>query len=781
VSETAAPFETTGPGGGRRVTDNPIDFSVPHRTRVTGGDRHFGFLPFFAKKPWPVVQEYIKHYTWPGDLTCDPFAGSGVTAVESLVLGRRSIASDINPVARFITRMTAVSPVDLDALRSAYDDVERQVAEPIDEVYRLPEHDVAARLDEADYPRVELPSTVARAGISSVAELHTPRQLLSLTLLRDAIREVSDPIARDLLRVALANTVRYANKTYQGRGNQTGSQYRGNANFLRRFSFSPASAAGFYEHHVWEAFERCFRAVVDAKQETNRLIGTRYSRENLVIGDVPAARIHELAEEGTVDYVFTDPPYSNDIYFLDLSVLWAAWLDLEITDEARQAELVIGGTQRKSRAQFEDEFAAAMQSIARVLKPERWFTLIYKHNDLSLWQLIVAACEQAGLRYVNAVWQDVRIRSTRQVENPKINPTGDMYLNFRKLSPSRFEMIYGPTEAVDIPTPSNYVAREAERLIVAYLGADIELIAAGVIQQTLDNWAFRNYRQDPEVVQENIRAVLNSPSFATWEPAEGKAMWVMAPDAPIDPSLPLTDRARYYLFDLLRQREVVTEGQARQHLLTRLARDRHGEAARHGLDVRRMLAGMADEVSEHEWRLDLEKITNYRQLRLFFWPSKADTIRKSLERRMNGGTLQPDLEGIALLLERLREANRTNRGFKALYDRLMDSLQIVLSRLQADFSDRVERVLAVGEWATYGIDLRSMPYEEVVLEIVLRAEARPLALYREIADQVFGNLNDDQVFLQFRLETLGEWEHALARAQATHQEDALGVSLLVRA
>src|SRR5437660_1036264 len=102
-----------------RVTDNPIDYSIPYKARAKGASRHYGFFPFFAKKPWPVIQEYINHYSSPGELVGDPFSGSGVTAVESLVLGRRAVVSDINPVARFITRMTAVAPVDLNILSAS--------------------------------------------------------------------------------------------------------------------------------------------------------------------------------------------------------------------------------------------------------------------------------------------------------------------------------------------------------------------------------------------------------------------------------------------------------------------------------------------------------------------------------------------------------------------------------------------------------------------------------------------------------------------------------------
>src|SRR5437588_9654825 len=125
-------LDASSAGDRSYVTDTPIDYSVPYQSRIKGASRHFGFFPFFAKKPWPVIQEYIKHYTSPGELVCDPFSGSGVTPVEALVLGRRTVASDINPFARFITRMTAVAPVDVAALRAAFEGVRSAAREPVE-------------------------------------------------------------------------------------------------------------------------------------------------------------------------------------------------------------------------------------------------------------------------------------------------------------------------------------------------------------------------------------------------------------------------------------------------------------------------------------------------------------------------------------------------------------------------------------------------------------------------------------------------------------------------
>lgn len=769
---------------GAGVPDAPIDFSVPYRPREKGSARHFGFFPFFAKKPWQVVQEYIKHYTAPGDLVCDPFAGSGVTPVEALVLGRRAVASDINPVARFITHMTAIAPVDLAALQLAYEQVRATAQVAVDGLDELTQDQLHSLLRALDYPRDPIPSGVRRAGAVTVDELHTPRQLAGLALLRDAIDQIEDATSRDLLRVALANTVRYANTMYilplDNQGKRR-SPYRGDVGFLRRFSYSPASNDRFYELHVWPTFERTFNAVLRAKEETNRLIGTRYSTDSFTLAGVPASRIHEVTKEGTVDYCFTDPPYSNEIRFLDLSTLWAAWLGMRITGEDRQAELLIDPKQGKPRERFEQDFAASVESIARALKDDHWFTLVYKHRDLGLWQTIVAACEASGLHFVNSTWQNVGIPSTRQSESPGINPKGDMYLNFRKMAPRRFEALYRLPQPLVLPTWANYLEHEIERLIVAYLGADIELITSGVIQQVLNSRAFRGDNENPSEVRDDLQQVLGSPRFATWQPPSGKALWVMAPQTALDPSLEVVDRARYAAFEFLRERDAMTEGEVTQYLLTRLATDPNREPV--PVDVPGLLRSIAQPVGPHRWRFDPLRVTAYKQLRLFFRPSQADTLRERLERRhpQEEHPLHPNLEGFALLRDRLREANRDNRGFDAQYGQLLTVLQTILLRLTVDFDEQIEQVLASGDWASEGIDLRNLPYDDVVLDIVLHGDERPFTLYVRLAESVFTDLHDEDVLVQFELKTLPEWQRALTLARARGQEEVLGIPLLSRA
>jgi len=62
---------------------------------------------YFARRPWSVFRELIKHYSNPGSIVLDPFCGGGVTVFEGLATGRKVVGVDFNPMAVFITRMEA--------------------------------------------------------------------------------------------------------------------------------------------------------------------------------------------------------------------------------------------------------------------------------------------------------------------------------------------------------------------------------------------------------------------------------------------------------------------------------------------------------------------------------------------------------------------------------------------------------------------------------------------------------------------------------------------------
>jgi 16S rRNA G966 N2-methylase RsmD len=89
---------------------------------------------FWARKTWNVVAEYIKTYCPEGGVVLDPFAGSGVVAMEALKAGRKAIVCDLLPIATEITRLT-LKPVDLEQLRQAFERVAKRTKTRILELY----------------------------------------------------------------------------------------------------------------------------------------------------------------------------------------------------------------------------------------------------------------------------------------------------------------------------------------------------------------------------------------------------------------------------------------------------------------------------------------------------------------------------------------------------------------------------------------------------------------------------------------------------------------------
>lgn len=91
-------------------------WSFSDKTRKDTAYATHGYHRYPAKFIPQIVSRLAEKYTKQGDLIVDPFGGCGTTLVESKVMGRPSIAVDINPVAVLITKakITAIDPVKIE-------------------------------------------------------------------------------------------------------------------------------------------------------------------------------------------------------------------------------------------------------------------------------------------------------------------------------------------------------------------------------------------------------------------------------------------------------------------------------------------------------------------------------------------------------------------------------------------------------------------------------------------------------------------------------------------
>jgi DNA modification methylase len=94
----------------------------------------YNFHKYWSRKTWNVVGEYIDTYCKKGGIVFDPFAGSGVTAIEALRRGRKAIVADISPLATELIRLT-IKPVNTVRLQNAFERIEKAVKNKIERLY----------------------------------------------------------------------------------------------------------------------------------------------------------------------------------------------------------------------------------------------------------------------------------------------------------------------------------------------------------------------------------------------------------------------------------------------------------------------------------------------------------------------------------------------------------------------------------------------------------------------------------------------------------------------
>jgi len=107
-------------------------FAQPVRAAKT--DKIYLAHTYHTKVPPAGIAEFIRHYTQPGDIVLDPFAGSGMTGVAAVRTGRDAILVDLAPSACHIA-YNHVTPCDAEAARDAWQKIRERIGPEIRRLY----------------------------------------------------------------------------------------------------------------------------------------------------------------------------------------------------------------------------------------------------------------------------------------------------------------------------------------------------------------------------------------------------------------------------------------------------------------------------------------------------------------------------------------------------------------------------------------------------------------------------------------------------------------------
>jgi len=446
--------------------NRPLLGEVPVRKQAA--KRHFGVNSYFTRQAWDVVAEYIKNFSKEGDTVLDPFGGSGVTAIEALMNNRKAISVDINPLSVFIMQ-SLIAAVSLQELRDAYDKVcdEYKKKELKDEI------DIENALKK--YPLPKNLSLPKNSDVETVFELFSKKQMAELALLKSIIKKQKNKQIISTLSLVFYNTISVINKTFhetpKGGGNHFGYYYR--------YRIAPRPA----NKNIMQVFDNKFKRIYAGKQEMERYCNNRTLADLMNDAQIMKGSATDLnfLKNESVDYIYTDPPYGKKIPYLDLSIMWNAWLDLDVSEEDYLLEAIEGGEHNKTKVDYCRLISQSIQEMYRVLKFDRWLSFVFAHKDPEFWHLIVETCEKCGFEYVGVVSQKNGQTSFKKRQNPFTVLSGELIINFRKVRSPK--AILKANLGMNI---GEIVLQTVEGIIAKHEGATLEQINNEIVTKGLE-------------------------------------------------------------------------------------------------------------------------------------------------------------------------------------------------------------------------------------------------------------------------------------------------------
>ena len=337
-----------GPGRGRVPTVkevvsalNRIDWNFPQSGSPADSIHTVHWFPgnFIPQIPSFLIQILSN----PGDLVLDAFAGSGTTAVEALILGRRAIAAD---------RVTACVALTRAKLATLWFPSRHRMTSEL--LAKMPPWDDLCKTDafgsngEGSDPRL--------------CKWYDPETLEQLRYLWSLIEQLPEAMRPILLMLfshvlfACASTSRSTTKTGKVRKHHWG---------WVADNVTPTTP---FQHNAVKEFR------------DRLLLFSRFREADT--GGPQACVIQQDARQmalpsSSVDLVVTSPPYIGVIDYTRANRLLYLWMGWAFDEDRRQE---IGARYKRGRVRFIEEYEcdinACWQEIHRVLKPGGYCAII---------------------------------------------------------------------------------------------------------------------------------------------------------------------------------------------------------------------------------------------------------------------------------------------------------------------------------------------------------------------------------------------------------------------
>lgn len=243
------------------------------------------FIPQLASK-------LISTYTKVDDTVCDPFMGSGTALVESIVLKRKAIGVDINPIAWLITKAKS-TPIDPQKLSVKS---EKLLESMSSDLRVLPQQKTLTGGIDAHIP-----------GNERINYWFPEKQKRELAIILNRVNKIEDPDIKIFFLCAFSNILKNCSR------------------WLMK-SIKPTRDKNKKFGDTFKIFSRQVKRMLNKNKTFYEMLdsGIVGIKENCIVKKGDAREIP--AKTDSVSLIVTSPPYVTSYEYADLHQLTAFWL-----------------------------------------------------------------------------------------------------------------------------------------------------------------------------------------------------------------------------------------------------------------------------------------------------------------------------------------------------------------------------------------------------------------------------------------------------------------------
>ncbi|HLI77599.1 MAG TPA: DNA methyltransferase [Acidobacteriaceae bacterium] len=291
----------------------------------------------------------------------------------------------------------------------------------------------------ATVPTLEIPymhmtherASMERYGVTCIHHFYLPRAAQAMGRLWEKALAVRDPRTRNMVLffVEQAMWTMSILNSYRPTGFSQVSQY------MKGIFYVPSQHA---EVSPWY--------ILDGKLKR---LGATFKRQFAASGRTlvttgDAALIP--LPENSIDYIFTDPPFGENIYYADLNFLVESWHRV-FTNSGPEA--IVDRAKKKELLDYQALMQKCLKKYYDVLKPGRWMTMVFHNSSNAVWAAIQEALTGAGFVVADVRTLDKQQGSYRQVTSTAVKQ--DLVISAYKPNgglEKRFELEKGTEEGV---------------------------------------------------------------------------------------------------------------------------------------------------------------------------------------------------------------------------------------------------------------------------------------------------------------------------------------------